>query len=80
MPCCFKFFFVKEESMSYIFDRKDVLKAILSHDQVRRKIFRINVEDEKTSTVISHIVRVGDVVLTLIPFAKDKFVVCKNSL
>jgi len=66
--------------MSYIFDRKDVLKAILSHDQVRRKIFRINVEDEKTSTVISHIVRVGDVVLTLIPFAKDKFVVCKNSL
>ncbi len=67
--------------MSNIFGRKEVLKAILSHEQVRRKIFRINVEDEKTSsTVIGHIVRVDDVVLTLIPFANNKFVVCKNSL
>ncbi len=66
--------------MSNIFDRKELLKVIFSHGQVRRKVFSIAINAEGVSMAIGHIVRVGDVVLTLIPFSNDKFVVCKNSL
>jgi hypothetical protein len=61
--------------MGNIFDRKEVLRAIYSHKQeVRRKIFRI------TDNTLGHVVRVGNVVLTLIPYQKNKFVVAKISL
>ncbi len=66
--------------MMNVFDRKEVLKEIFSHRKVRRKTFSIAVDTPSASTVIGHIVRVGNVVLTLIPYANNKFVVCKNSL
>ncbi len=63
-----------------LFDRKELLKLIFSHEQVRRKVFRIAIDPEVGSVAIGHIIRVGNVVLTLIPYANNKFVVCKNSL